>query len=73
MEDPEGGETEMSAEERTLRAIELTRGVLQRALNDPPVLVQLFSLKTNPEALEDWIATVLAYLEKTREEEKPSG
>lgn len=58
----------MSAEERTLRAIKLTRGVLQEALNDPPVLVQLFSLKTNPEALEDWIASVLAYLEKSKEE-----
>ena len=63
----------MSAEERTLRAIKLTRDVLQEALNDPPVLVQLFSLKTNPEALEDWIASVLAYLDKMKEEEKPHG
>lgn len=63
----------MSAEERTLRAIKLTRGVLQEALNDPPVLVQLFSLKTNPEALEDWIASVLTYLEKTKEEETKHG
>jgi hypothetical protein len=60
----------MNAEERALRAIEITRSILERALNDPPVLVQLFSLKTNPEALEDWITSVLEYLDKTKEEER---
>ena len=36
----------MNAEERALRAIKLTRDVLQRALNYPSDLVQLFSLKS---------------------------
>ena len=59
----------MSGESAALRAIKITREVLARAFDDLPVLMQLFELKTNPEALEDWIASVLEYIDRTAEEE----
>ena len=63
----------MSAEERTLMAIALTRGVLHRALNDPPILVKMIAHDVTPEAVEDVITGILEYLDKTAEEEKPHG
>jgi type III secretion system FlhB-like substrate exporter len=58
----------MSAEERALRAIKLTRNILLDALNDSFVLVQMIAHDVTPEAIEDTIAEILAYLDKTKEE-----
>jgi hypothetical protein len=59
----------MSAEERTRRAILLTRSVLRGALNDPDALVKMIAYDVTPEAIEDRIAEILAYLDKTKEGE----
>lgn len=59
----------MSAEERTRYAILLTRSVLRGVLNDPDALVKMIAHDVTPEAIEDRIAEILAYLDKTKEGE----
>ena len=59
----------MSAEEHTLRAIEITRSVLERALNDPAILMKMIINDVAPDDVEDVVTEILEYLEKTKEEE----
>ena len=59
----------MSADELTLQAIQLTRSILERILSDPEALVQMTGWEIAPESVEETIADILEYLEKTREKE----
>lgn len=59
----------MDVEERTKSAIILTREILLRALDDSYTMIMMTSELVEPEELEDKIAEVLAYLEKTKPEE----
>jgi hypothetical protein len=61
----------MNAEERALRAIEITRSVLERALNDPPTLVAMMTDEVTTQGLELLVEEILEYLEKTKEEKTP--
>jgi hypothetical protein len=63
----------MNYEERALEAIRVTRAVLERARSDGRVLIYMASTGTDPEDVEEEITNILEYLEKTAEEEKPSG
>jgi len=63
----------MSAEERTLRAIELTRAVLAGALCNVYLLSFMAANDIGPEDVEDMITEILEYLDKTKEEKKPHG
>jgi len=63
----------MNAEERTLRAKEITRSVLERALNDPSTLVAILAADVTTQNLELLVKELLEYLDKTGEEEKPHG
>lgn len=63
----------MNAEERALEAIRVTRGVLERALSDSRLLIYMAANDVTPEAIEDVVAEVLEYQDKTGEEEKPRG
>jgi len=55
----------MGAEEQTLRAIKLTRDVLQQALNDPDVLTMMVAHEVDPQDIETMVEDILEYLEKT--------
>ena len=57
----------MGAEERTLKAIELTRSTLKRAIIDPGVLIQMAGLDVGPDVVEDVITEILYYLDKTKD------
>jgi type III secretion system FlhB-like substrate exporter len=59
----------MSAEERTLMAIKLTRLILKRALGDQATLVQMAVNDVAPDDVENVVAEILEYLDKTEKEE----
>jgi len=59
----------MGAEERTRKAITLTRTMLLSILEDPGAMVLMTAELVEPEELEDKIAEILKYLEKTEPEE----
>jgi len=59
----------MGAEERTLRAIEITRSTVERIFMNPDVLVSMAGLDVGPDDVEDVITEILEYLEKTAPEE----
>jgi len=60
----------MNAEERTLKAIALTRAALLDALEDLPILMQMVINDVAPDDVEDVVTEILEYLEKTKEEEE---
>jgi len=55
----------MNAEERTLKAIQVTRRRLNQVLVDPEVLVMMTAWDIKPGELENTITEILRYLEKT--------
>ena len=59
----------MDIEERTKKAIILTREILLRALDEPGTIVLMSAEHVEPEELEDLIADILEYFEKTNPEE----
>ena len=63
----------MSAEERTLTAIRITREALRQSLSDPEALVQMTIWDIGPEAIENTITEILEYLEKTAMPEEAEG
>lgn len=56
----------MDAEERTATAIEITRGILKKALDSPFTIVTMTKGFTNPDHIEDEVERILCYLEKTK-------
>lgn len=58
----------MGAEERALRAIEVTRSTISKALLDPMTLVAMRAGDVTPESLEGLVEELLEYLDKTRGE-----
>lgn len=58
----------MSAEDRALQAIQVTRLRLEEALRSPEVLVKMAAWDVEPDAVEDKIVGILKYLEKTAPE-----
>jgi hypothetical protein len=63
----------MNAEERALEAIRVTRTVLGWATRDGQLLAYMAANDVDPDAVEDTVAEILEYLDKTGEEEKPHG
>lgn len=63
----------MNAEERTLAAIKATRELMRWALRDPTAMAVMTHLVMNPEDVENQVAAILEYLDRTGEEEKPHG
>ena len=61
----------MSEKSATLRAIKMTRNVLSYALKDGSVLAYMVANDVAPSDVEDVVAEILEYLDKTAEEEKP--
>jgi len=59
----------MNAEERTLKAIALTRAALLDALEDLPILMQMVINDVAPDDVENVVTEILEYLEKTKEGE----
>jgi len=59
----------MGAEERTGKAIILTREILLRALEEPGTIVLMSINEVDPGELEDLIAEILEYLDKTEPED----
>jgi len=57
----------MNAEDRTKKAIEATRLILDHVLRSPDVLVQMAALDVTPEAVEDVVTAILEYRDKTEE------
>ena len=55
----------MSAEERALRAIEVTRSTLIRAMNDPEILMMMVAHEVDSQDIETMVEDILEYLEKT--------
>ena len=55
----------MSAEDRALQAIQVTRLRLEEALRSPEVLVKMAAWDVEPDAVEDVVSEILEYLEKT--------
>ena len=53
------------ADGRATQAIKVTRSTLERILLKSDVLIQMTAHNVKPEALEDKIAEMLEYLEKT--------
>ena len=58
----------MNAIERATMAISLTRSILTKALDSPFTLAVMTRDKVEPDAVEDTIAEILWYLEKTAPE-----
>jgi len=56
----------MDAKERTKIAIHVTREILMKALDSPFTLTTMTMDLTKPEAVEDTVSEILAYLEKTK-------
>ncbi len=56
----------MNAEKRTARAIGYTRFNLERWIDNPHQLIQMATFDVTPEEIEDKIAEILEYLEKTK-------
>jgi len=56
----------MDAEQRTLAAITLTRGILMKALASPFTLTVMTVDSMDPDAVEDMVVDILEYLEKTK-------
>ena len=61
----------MSEESATLRAIRVTRVVLERALSNSRLLIYMAANDVAPGDVEDVVYEVLEYLDKTEEEKKP--
>ena len=59
----------MNAEERTLKAIALTKAMFETRMKDPWLLVQMAAGDVAPDDVEDVVTEILEYLEKTKEEE----
>jgi len=59
----------MDVEERTKKAIILTREILLRALDEPGTIVLMTAELVEPEEVENKIADILEYFEKTNPEE----
>ena len=58
----------MDAETRAIMAISLTRSILTKALDSPFTLVVMTRDIVNPDTVEDTVAEILRYLEKTAPE-----
>ena len=58
----------MSAETRTRTAIAFTRLILQKVLDSPFTLAVMARDEVSPDAVEDTVAEILEYLEKTAPE-----
>ena len=63
----------MGAEERTHRAIELTRSTVERALNDPMFLLGMAAADVGPRDVEDVITEIMDYLVMTAPEKLVEG
>jgi len=63
----------MDAEQRTHKAIHLTRTVLFDALCNPLALIAMYANDVDPEDLQDKVYDILEYLEKTKPEEVEKG
>jgi len=63
----------VTAEDRALKVIQLTRLRLEEILRDPEVLVQMAAWDMTSGDLEDTVAGILEYLEKTKEEKASDG
>lgn len=57
----------------TLVAIKQTRVMLASAIRDSQVLAYMAANDVEPGDVEDVVAEILEYLERTKEEEKPHG
>ncbi|MBA7667298.1 hypothetical protein ES703_75385 [subsurface metagenome] len=58
----------MDAEERTKEAINRTRAILREALDDSYTIIIMTAKFVEPEEIEDKIAEILEYLDKTAPE-----
>ena len=63
----------MGAEERTHRAIFVTRSTLERVLLNPGVLISMVAANVGPDDVEDVITMILGYLDKTEPESLAEG
>ncbi len=63
----------MRGESVTLVAIKQTRVMLASAIRDSQVLAYMAANDVEPGDVEDVVAEILEYLERTKEEEKPHG
>jgi len=59
----------MDAEQRTHKAIHLTRTVILDALCNPLALIEMYANDVDSEDLQDKVYDILEYLEKTKPEE----
>ena len=63
----------MNEKELALRTVEVTRSTLERALNDPEVLVAMVVHEVNMEDVELLVKDILKYLDKTKDKLKPAS
>jgi len=63
----------MDVENRAFTAIQLTRILLNQALDKPETMMLMAAWDVEPDALEDTVALILEYLDKTRGEAKSDG
>jgi len=59
----------MDVEERTKKAIILTREILLRSLDEPGTLAFMTFYEIEPDEVEEKVADILEYFEKTDPEE----
>jgi len=57
-------------EKRSAAAIQLTRNYLNHAIKTPSLMIIMAAECVDPEDIEDLIAEILEYLEKTEPEEE---
>lgn len=58
----------MDAEERTEKAITLTRTIMFNVFDDPGAILEMTINNVDPEEVEDKVCGILEYLEKTTQE-----
>ena len=63
----------MDVENRALTAIQLTRILLNQALDKPEAVMLMAAWDVEPDALEDTVALILEYLDKTKKEKASDG
>jgi len=63
----------VNAEERTHKAITITRGILMDVLDDLGAMLQMTLEGTEPEEVENQVTMILEYLDKTEPEDAVGG
>jgi len=58
----------MDVEERTEKAIILTRELILRSLDDTQTIMMMIINDVNPEDIENMVTDILEYLDKTKPE-----